>query len=484
MSEKHPDFLGVIDEIRQDISKLIGASPDFARISVSAQHGPGSSFLPLYGRNEVTSYYKWSRLPYSVTKEAYPHAKTAIESDPRWVGALQNWYREVNGIKMWEPLDEDHFWSFVIKEVDGSRITTVPKSVKTDRTIAIEPLLNVFLQLGVDRVMRQQLRIRWGYDLNSQAKNQSMAREASISDEFATVDLSAASDRISLRLCAMLLPEEWFNLLYELRSPNGVVGGSWTHFEKISSMGNGFTFALESLIFGALVRCAIRRTRSVRESAVYGDDIVIPKGAYNYLLTLLEMSGFRVNESKTFVSGPFRESCGVDVFLGYNVRPVFLKRKLDNIPAVFYLHNRIYQLREEIAWTWGLDFKNTLGYLKGILPEGIRSQFYGPVSDSLDTHMFSERPLQKGSKGRNYWKIIPVSRTFNKGSDFFFRKLMASLAGHAQVVFDGNLVAWLKTERRPPDKPWEKKHQFDSGNAFDITKRGSVLYKSTRVDVP
>lgn len=464
ISDKHPDFLDVIGEIRLDIEKLIGATPDFERIAVRAQHGPGVSLGDLYKGGQTTSYFKWSKLPYSVTKHAKPYAKSVIESDPRWVGALHNAYREHNGIEMWRPINMTEFWSYVFREVDGSRITTVPKSVKTDRTIAIEPLLNVFLQLGVDRELRQRLHSRWGYDLNSQQKNQDMARAASISDEFATVDLSAASDLISLKICEMLLPAGWYNLLLDLRSPVGEVEGIVVPYEKTSSMGNGFTFALESLIFGAIVRCAIRRTRSKRESAVYGDDIVIPKTAYAYLHTLLNLSGFRINENKTFISGPFRESCGVDTFLGYNVRPIYLKQKLDNIPALLYLHNRFYQMRDEYEWTWCLDFKNLLELVRNQIPINIRKQFFGPVSEDLDTHLFSSQYLRYDvSKGRNYWVISPRAVIYNRASDFFFRKLMVSLGGSP-----------------PLSNKWDRSHRFNSGNAFDITKRGRVRYKSTR----
>lgn len=468
MSSRHPDFLGVVEEIRHDIVQLIGAKPCSERIFVRAQHGPGVAFGDLYKDGECTAYFKWSRLPYSVTEAARPHAQAVIESDPRWIGALLDWYRESCGIEQWRPINLDDFWSKVFRLVDGSRITTVPKTAKTDRTIAIEPLLNVYLQLGVDRELKLRLKSRWGYNLNSQEKNQLLAKKAAVSNDLATIDLSAASDLISLRICAILLPELWFNLLYELRSPKGCLEGVWRPYEKISSMGNGYTFALESLIFAALVRCAIRRTGSERESAVFGDDLIVPTTAVNYLYTLLELCGFRINKEKSFTSGPFRESCGVDRFLGYNVRPVFLKRRLDSIPAIFYLHNRLTELQEDADWTWALDFSNTLAYLRKQIPSGIRSQFYGPRTENLDTHLFSTSPLRKNPRGqRVYWALKPVARCFNRGTLFFFRKLMASLSGHSYKN------RWDLESGGP-----------STGNAFDVTKRGRVLLKSTRVDLP
>lgn len=464
MNESHPDFLGIIEEVKNDIEILIGDAPDFERICVDAQHGPGIAYSDRYRNGCCTSYFKWGTVPYTVTKRALPYAKVAIESDPRWIGALDNLYRIRSGIGFYSPLSLEKFWDFVFEVVEGNRITTVPKTVETDRTIAIEPLLNVYLQLGVDQQIRRRMKTRWGYDLDDQTKNQRLARKGSIDGDLSTVDLSAASDLISLRICAMLLPPLWFDLLYQLRSPCGIIDGVSISYEKISSMGNGYTFALESLIFGAITRAAIRRTRSVHISAVYGDDIVLPSTAFKYLVDLLELSGFRVNLGKTFNTGHFRESCGVDVLCGHNVRPVFLKERLNTLPKLFYIHNILVEQKNLFEWPFGFTFSNSTRIISRWIPTGVRDMYYGPVTDSLDTHLFSNRMCKKDKKSgmRFYRKIVPRPLTFNRRSDFFFRKLMVKLLPS------------------PARSRWDKKSLSNSGNAFDITKRGAVKHICAR----
>lgn len=469
LNEFHPDFRDILMELQRDIMSLLGELPPIRRIFDLALHGPGVSLGDSYKRGKSTEYYKWSNLPYSVTSGTLPYARDVISSDPRWIGALDDWYRAKKSVPIGHPINMDDFWSSVFEVVDGNRVTTVPKSFDTDRTIAIEPLLNVFLQLGVDRVIRARLKARWKYDLDDQEPNQLLALEGSISDLFATIDLKAASDSISLKICELLLPPAWFSLLLDLRSPKGEIDGHEHTYEKISSMGNGFTFALESLIFGAIARLAIRRTKSVKKSAVYGDDLIVPSTAYPYLKEVLELCGFNINVSKSFADGPFRESCGADFFHGFNVRPVFLKRRLRTVRDLFYIHNALWQLEERLHWTWCVDLSKTLALIRKYIPKNIQEQYYGPPGEALDTHLFSHRKLQRNSLGRFYWQIIARPRKFNKNTCFFFRKLMCSLRPGPQRAYNNR---------------WDRERRLNTGNAFDVTKRDSVLLVSTRCRIP
>lgn len=481
LNELHPEYLGVVEEIRADILQLIGEYPNIDSILSHAIHGPGVSLGDLYKNGKTTEYYKWSSLPYSVTESALPLAKAAIQADPRWVGALDNWYRKEYAIPVGAPLDIEAFWGSVFDVVAGSRTTTVPKTAVIDRTIAIEPVLNVFLQLGLDRVLRKNLVRGWGYDLNDQVRNQELAHEGSVTDELVTVDLSMASDLISLKICETYLPPAWYDLLLDLRSPETQVNGNQVTLEKLSSMGNGYTFAIESLIFASLVRCSIRRTKSKKISAVFGDDLIVPKTAFPYLQDLLNLSGFKLNANKSFSSGPFRESCGKDFFLGYDVRPIFLKRPLVRLLDVFYIHNAVFALEQRLCWTWEVAFERTLKLLKKWIPKIIRDTFYGPETESLDTHMFSRKRLKRNKfNQRCFQQLIAVPKLFNTGpyrrtifgkkvrseTNFWFRKLMVSLK-----------------PREAPNR-WDLERRFNTGNAFDVTKRGQVRYQRTEVCLP
>jgi len=108
------------------------------------------------------------------------------------------------------------------------------------------------------------------------------------------------------------------------------VDGKWRRLEKFSSMGNGYTFELETLIFAGLMSVLLRELgRSGRlgeDVFVFGDDIIIPDDCYGAAIAMLEFCGFSANTEKSF-HGPigFRESCGGDFFEGADVRPFYIK---------------------------------------------------------------------------------------------------------------------------------------------------------------
>lgn len=228
-----------------------------------------------------------------------------------------------------------------VRFVQGNRFTTVPKDCEKDRGIAIEPSINVFYQLGIGRAIRHRLK-RSGLDLIfGQDIHRQVACEASIKGHLVTLDLSNASDTVSRNLVKLLLPPRWFEVLDDLRSKKTEFRGNWHVLEKFSSMGNGFTFELETLIFlGLVLACDNGQVKS-REGRswlavgknvfVFGDDIICPAECSKDVISVLEFFGMTVNKGKSFVDGPFRESCGGDYFYGVDVRPHFQK-ELPNDP--------------------------------------------------------------------------------------------------------------------------------------------------------
>jgi len=476
-----------IDEIRSDIEKLIGVMPNCDRVEECAGHGPGVSLGDMYRYGQSTSYYKWAYLPYSVTEAALPMAKRAIVNDPRWIGALDEWYRRRCG-NFFAPIDMTDFWSRIFTVVPGSRITTVPKTALTDRTIAIEPLMNVYLQLGVDGLLKSALKRKWSIDLTTQEVNQSFAREGAISGIYSTLDLSMASDLISLKVCEMLLPEAWLDLMLDLRSPKGDVGGMAHPFEKISSMGNGFTFALETLLFAAICRHVYRRMGLTEPIAVYGDDIIIATAASQHVVDLLGLFGFKINTDKSFTRGPFRESCGSDWFFRYNVRPMFQTRPFRTVLDVFYAHNRLVELETELDWTWGVEFVRTKKFLRKYIPKKY-ALIKGPPGEMLDSHLFvnSSRTYRKAG-----WHFVLAARPikYNRKTQFFFRKLMA-LQKPLSVMDDKcvnlqerlNVLVFGMSNSAVRDA-WFKDRTMGaratSGNVFDVTRRDAVQIYCTK----
>jgi hypothetical protein len=228
--------------------------------------------------------------------------------------------------QVWLGNGEEEEWVDI--EIHAARLSFVPKNAKTDRAICTEPQLNGMFQLAVGDVIAARLR-RVGIDIRDQTPNQRAARDGSISGETATLDLTSASDTVSLGLCEHLLPPEWYDLLYRLRSCEVEVGGQIHRLAKISSMGNGFTFPLETLIFWALSSSVqeIYAHDAKDRVLVYGDDIVVASRAAVPLIGVLRDLGFVPNPSKSFWTGTFRESCGKDYVSGIDVRPVFSRTR-------------------------------------------------------------------------------------------------------------------------------------------------------------
>jgi hypothetical protein len=196
-----------------------------------------------------------------------------------------------------------------------NRVEVVPKNWKTGRTIACEPSGVLPLQLAFDGYVKDRLRRR-GIDLSDQSKNRELARQGSIDGLIATVDLSSASDNIAYNTVAWLLPDDWFEYLCDVRSPLLNRSGVLHRYEKFSSMGNGSTFALETLIFAAA--CSAVGSQNF---SVYGDDIIIGAELYEDLSAFLRFLGFVINDKKSFSSGPFRESCGGNFYQGVDITP-------------------------------------------------------------------------------------------------------------------------------------------------------------------
>lgn len=237
-----------------------------------------------------------------------------------------------------------------LKVVPGSRLTTVRKNAKTDRTIAIEPEGNMLFQKAIARKIRSALR-RVGIDLSDQLLNQTLAQYGSLTDSLSTIDLEAASDTISVAIVRELMPAEWFNLLDRIRTKCYTANdSSYTPFVKFSTMGNGFTFELESLIFYALTWATMRYFEVDGHIGIFGDDIITPVEVTHKVIKMLELCGFKVNTSKSFVSGPFRESCGKHYFLGTDVSPFMLTKLKGDITDPLSVYNKLRDWQRRLGF--------------------------------------------------------------------------------------------------------------------------------------
>lgn len=240
--------------------------------------------------------------------------------------------------------------------VPGNRITTVPKNYKTDRVIAIEPMFNSLFQKGIGSAIAHRLR-RHGVDLRDQTVNQRAALEGSKGGTYATIDLKQASDSLALRVVELLLPPEWVDAMRRTRSEVGVLPcGEVVTYQKFSSMGNAFTFELESLIFYSIAWHCSKAMGVETKPIVYGDDIVVDEKAAPLTIEVLSHFGFETNQKKTHFGreDAFRESCGKHYLRGIDISPFYIRNGLQSdLSRVLVCNNiRRFAARQQ---PWGLD---------------------------------------------------------------------------------------------------------------------------------
>lgn len=353
----------LIHQIRGKIASVLGPV-HLDEIVGLCKWGPGAT-ATISGA-DVRPEEKLLETRLSVTRKLWPLARAIVSSDLHWCRARLG--PDVEGPCTLLPSEFE--W------VEHMRVVTVDKDSKTKRTIGAEPTLNTYVQQGVGRAIRKRLR-RIGIDLNDQSINQAWAQLAWELD-LATVDLSSASDLISYWLVELLLPPAWFKLLDACRSSYAKLpSGKVVELAKFSSMGNGFTFELETLIFWATAQAVTEEVGAWTGCvSVYGDDIIVPAAAYDRLVEVFQLFGFRVNTEKSYSSGNFYESCGEHYFGGENVTPVYQKELLDDVPQLVRAFNRLHRWSDRSAGQVPVDdvVKVSWNYLR----QAMVARAYGP----------------------------------------------------------------------------------------------------------
>lgn len=310
---------------RKYVRHLIGSRVTFD--SLEGRFGPGSTF--------------GDRGLYTTLPDKMQSQPTVNDGGTTW---LQSWSQTAWG-RTCAAAGRDEV------VVRGNRYLTVPKDCRKDRGIAVEPSINVYYQLSLGKLMRRRLSAR-GLDLDyGQDVHRQVACEASKEGHMCTIDLSNASDTVSRNLVELLVPSEWHEALSSLRCSHTLLDKHWVKLEKFSSMGNGYTFELETTLFAAIC-AAVLEANGVEpvfgeNVLVFGDDIIVPTSLGSEVLAALKFLGFEANREKSFLSGPFRESCGGDYFLGVDVRPHYIKEDVAEPQHLIALANALWRLREK-----------------------------------------------------------------------------------------------------------------------------------------
>lgn len=246
-----------------------------------------------------------------------------------------------------------------------AKVTTVPKTAKGPRIIAMEPVYKQYVQQGILRLMRDELskfpllsmEIGW----ETQEVNRHLAQIGSVSRSLATIDLSDASDRVSLQLVeALPFGSYLLSVIKAARSEFAQIpDGRRLALRKFASMGSSLCFPIETMVFYTIARMVCeedgsyippsadgRKLPSVR---VYGDDIIVPCESARSVISRLEAYGLKVNTDKTYLDSKFRESCGADWYGGYDVSITRVRRHLpshirqtDALVSSIALHNLLF----------------------------------------------------------------------------------------------------------------------------------------------
>lgn len=247
-----------------------------------------------------------------------------------------------------------------------ARLIAVPKTMSKPRLISVEPAYNQFIQQGMQKHLKDNF-ARRGVICNysDQTPNQRLAKIGSESGDLFTLDLSEASDRISLKLFLWAFSKfpSFVKDVLACRSEFiQLPDGNIRLLNKFASMGSSMTFPVQCMIFTGLLYIAankVNRNLKINDLlydrerySVYGDDIIAPTAVYPSLLEIMSISGLKVNTKKTFHKGSFRESCGADWYKGVNVTPYYLRYSLDSklkptdLPSLIETANRISQYGE------------------------------------------------------------------------------------------------------------------------------------------
>jgi len=380
-----------------------------------ARVGPGSSIDARGG----DLYTKMFSSPLTSTNSLlYETYCSYIAQDPDWSDA-----ENIRSAKFGD-----------VRMVEGSRLSFAFKKCDISRLICTVPSLNMFYQLGMAAILEDRIREVWNISLDDQPDvNRLLAQIGSRDGSFGTIDLSSASDSVGMPLLRACAPRTMCDVLDSIRCGQLMLSDSeLLRMATVGTMGEGFTFPLQMIVFLCVITAVYRylgvklqrnsRAHGVRRKAragfrllddvaedvlsaplpgnfgCFGDDLIVRTETYSYVVRLLNLLGFQVNDDKSFVEGPFRESCGADYFNGRNVRAVRLK-------ALASMQDRYVAINSLAEWTarTGIPLPRTTQYLC----ETVKKVFI-PLHENADAGIRCPRSIAKPPKARDD-KGRPVS---------------------------------------------------------------------------
>jgi len=271
-----------------------------------------------------------------------------------------------------------------------SRLIAVPKTQKGPRLIASEPVSHQWMQQALKRELERMVKqsvLGNSIVFDDQEPSRKAALEASRTGLRATIDLSSASDRLScwtvervfrshgdLLQAFHAVRTRWLINTIDKKQPKYVI------LRKFAPMGSALTFPVQSIVYALVAITAVLHCRqwkldktsissAARQVRVYGDDIIVPVDVAGVLTELLAELGLKVNLSKTFTTGNFRESCGMDAYAGVDVTPAYVlevcdKTRPESVVSSVESSNNFFKK----------GFWHTANYIQSTVPSEIRKR--------------------------------------------------------------------------------------------------------------
>lgn len=469
-----PDVEKTILRLQRKIASILGPL-DMGKVLNSCRFGNGATAtLP---RRRARFDQKITTLPFSVSPGALNLGRAVVESDPAWM-------RAIIGVNLAGPCS---LLPRCFEVMNYNLFDTVPKSLKTDRTIAKEPMLNGFLQQGVHVYLRERLKLT-GTDLRDQSRNQRLAGLAHLL-KLCTIDGKSASNSVTTALVELLFPVDWYLFLDSLRSKYTKLPDGTEHRNYMfSSMGNAFTFELESLIFYAILHVCSNGSRRI---SVYGDDMITEQKYAQVTIETLELLGFRINRDKTFVSGRFFESCGSHFFDGFLVTPVYQKKPpRGSLAERIRAHNRLirWALRSGLGVVLDATVFGACEILTRDSPH--RGALFGPIGPEGDDYFqvpYGQYRLTAGFARVNTWRAVheKVSNRHKSSYAYWLRLRVAGPPSQEGCTVGSNIAV-----RREPQGSDEAGSPCDalelSARSYEssfVLRKESIPINGIRVDV-
>lgn len=298
---------------------LFKASPDFI-LSHGPRFGPGSVILP---GSEPLPFYLWKQQPDSRI------GTCSLEARP-YSGYFKPYPSAPGRIKL-------------VKAEKRCQVIFVPKDSRGPRVISKESPHIIRAQMAFFKwavsVLPKDTKGR--IQFLDQLIFRELARESSVTRRRATMDMKEASERVVFRylrhVCRNAPGISFFFRNFRAtryKLPSQKVG----ELTSLAGMGSGLTFPMLAFWIHLNVCHEVCSTYRLpfktvcSEVYVYGDDLIVPREWFDVASRALTRVGMRINASKSYKDGPFRESCGGDYLAGIECAPTRLRLNNAGLP--------------------------------------------------------------------------------------------------------------------------------------------------------